>query len=160
MMVNHKLKYILLLFFLTILYTSCKSSKNKNEQDNLVFPQGKEENNNNFTGKVWLQMLVQSDSTLYTQIGNVTFEPKARTKWHYHKGGQILLVTRGVGYYQEKGKPKEVIKKGDVIKCPSNIVHWHGASSEDTMIHIAISPNLNDGGVVWLKSVSDEEYYQ
>lgn len=65
-----------------------------------------------------------------------------------------------MGYYQEKGKPKEVIKKGDVIKCPSNIVHWHGASSEDTMTHIAISPNLNDGGVVWLKSVSDEEYYQ
>jgi quercetin dioxygenase-like cupin family protein len=64
-------------------------------------------------------MLVQTDSTNNTQIGNVTFQPGARSNWHSHPGGQILLVTSGTGYYQEKEKPRQVIRAGDVIKCPA-----------------------------------------
>ncbi|MEJ5964115.1 cupin domain-containing protein [Pedobacter immunditicola] len=60
-------------------------------------------------------------------------KPGARTNWHHHKGGQILLVTAGKGLYQEKGKPVEVIKEGQVIKCPPNLAHWHGATPDDTM---------------------------
>ena len=74
--------------------------------------------------------MVQNDRTYKMQVGNVTFEPGARTNWHYHPGGQILLATDGVGYYQEKGSPKRFFRKGDVIKCPPNITHWHGAGPE------------------------------
>jgi len=66
-----------------------------------IFPKGERITNNNFTGNVWLNILVESDTVYNTGIGNVTFEPKARTNWHYHSGGQILLVTNSLGYYQE-----------------------------------------------------------
>lgn len=123
-----------------------------------IFPQASKITNNNFSGNAWLSMLVENDATYNSQIGNVTFEPGARTNWHYHPGGQILLVIEGKGLYQEKGKPIQVIQKGDVIKCPPNAIHWHGATPADTMIHIAISSNISKGNVVWLEKVSDEEY--
>ena len=103
-------------------------------------------------------MLVNNDSIYNTSIGNVTFEPGARTSWHKHPGGQILLVTDGIGYYQEKGKPAQVIRKGDIVKIPLNTEHWHGASPVNSLTHIAISPNTDKGSVVWLEAVSDEEY--
>ncbi|HEY3389566.1 MAG TPA: cupin domain-containing protein [Prolixibacteraceae bacterium] len=129
--------------------------KNKTE---LVFPKGDRITNNNFTGKAWLQMLVNNDSTYSTSIGNVTFEPGARTNWHKHPGGQILLVTDGAGYYQEKGKPAQQLHKGDVVKIPPDTEHWHGARPDSSLTHIAISPNTDKGSVVWLQPVSDEEY--
>jgi quercetin dioxygenase-like cupin family protein len=153
------LKYGLL--FSIGLLAACNNNqnqKNMSESNSLAFSKGEEVNNNNFTGKVWLNMLVNADSILNTQIGNVTFEPGARTNWHYHKGGQILLVTEGKGLYQEKGKPVESIKKGDVMKCPPDVEHWHGASPTEAMTHIAISPNINIGSVVWLQPVTDKEY--
>lgn len=125
----------------------------------MIFPKGEKVTNDNFTGTVWLHYLAENDTVYHTNIGSVTFEPGARTNWHYHKGGQILLVTEGKGLYQEKGKPVEIIKKGDVMKCPPNIEHWHGATPTDAMTHIAISTNTNVGGAVWLKPVSDEEYH-
>lgn len=74
-----------------------------------------------------------------------------------HPGGQILLVTDGVGYYEEKGQPKKILHKGDVIKCPPNIEHWHGASVDSHFSHLAIG-NSEKKVVVWLRAVSDEEY--
>jgi quercetin dioxygenase-like cupin family protein len=91
------------------------------------------------------------------QVGNVTFTPGARSNWHYHPAGQILLITGGTGYYQEKGSPKKIIRKGDVINCPPNVPHWHGASAREEMIQIAIT-NTQNGTVVWLQPVTDEEY--
>jgi quercetin dioxygenase-like cupin family protein len=105
-------------------------------------------------------MLVNNDSIYNASIGNVTFEPGARTNWHKHPGGQILLITAGQGFYQEKGKPARVLHKGDVVKIPPGAVHWHGATSGNEMIHIAISPNTDKGSVVWLQPVTDEEYKQ
>ena len=106
------------IFFLTILFVACNNKQiEKTEQKSeLVFPKGNKITNNNFTGTAWLQMLVNNDSTYNTSIGNVTFEPKARTNWHKHPGGQILLVTDGSGYYCEKGKPAQRIQKGDIVK--------------------------------------------
>ena len=130
----------------------------KEQKAKLVFPKGNKITNNNFTGTAWLQMLVNNDSTYNTSIGNVTFEPGARTNWHYHPGGQILLVTDGIGYYQEKGYSIQLLHKGDIIKCPPNIEHWHGASPGCSLTHIAISTNLQKGNVVWLQPVTDEEY--
>jgi len=154
---------IISLFIIAITVVSCNDSTKKQTSvtsKDVIFPTGKEVTNGNFKGSAFLTMLMQSDTLYNTQIGNVTFEPGARTKWHYHKGGQILLVTKGRGYYQEKGKQKEIIQKGDVVKCPPNIIHWHGASSKDTLVHIAISPNTDKGSVVWLEHVSDAEYNQ
>jgi 4-carboxymuconolactone decarboxylase len=123
-----------------------------------IFPKGNKITNDNFSGTAWNNMLVENDALYHTQIGNVTFEPGARTKWHYHPGGQILLVTHGKGYYQEKGKPIQIMQEGDVIKCPPNVIHWHGATPTDSLTHIAISPNTDKGNVVWLEKVTDEEY--
>jgi 4-carboxymuconolactone decarboxylase len=100
---------------------------------------------------------VQTDSTNNTQVGCVTFEPGARSKWHLHQGGQILLVLDGLGYYQEKGSPKRLLRKGDVVKCPPNIPHWHGASHKEKFVQVAIT-NTQHGAPVWLQPVSDEEY--
>lgn len=124
----------------------------------MVFPKGEKVANDNFTGTVWLNYLAETDTLHNVNIGSVTFEPGARTNWHYHKGGQILLVTEGKGLYQEKGKPVEIIEKGEVVKCPPNIEHWHGASPTNAMTHIAVGTNTNVGGAVWLKPVTDEEY--
>lgn len=123
-----------------------------------IFPKGEKVANSNFTGTVYLQMLSGNDNVHNVNIGSVTFEPGARTNWHLHKGGQILLVTEGTGLYQEKGKPIEKIKKGDVVKCSPNIEHWHGATTTEAMTHIAIGTNTNVGGAVWLRPVTDEEY--
>lgn len=132
-----------------------KKTSNKAE----IFPKGETITNNNFTGTAFLKMLVNADSFNTTTVGNVSFKPKARTNWHLHPGGQILLVTDGIGYYQERGQPKKILHKGDVIKCPPNVEHWHGASAESHLVHLAISDNDN-GAVVWLKPVSDKEYYK
>lgn len=144
-----------------ILIVGCniKPHQTGNEQETKpAFSKGEIITNGNFTGKAWLQMLVSNDSTYNTSIGNVTFEPKARTNWHKHPGGQILLVTDGSGYFQEKGKPIQLLHKGDVVKIPPDTEHWHGASPDSGLTHIAISSNLQKGSVVWLQPVTDEEY--
>ncbi|MFN8256209.1 MAG: cupin domain-containing protein [Bacteroidales bacterium] len=153
------MKYIFILniLFLAVLFVACNTKQQTKE---LVFPKGYKITNNNFTGTAWLQMFVNNDSIYNTSIGNVTFEPGARTNWHKHPGGQILLVTEGKGYYQEKGKPAQLIQKGDVVKIPLDAEHWHGAAPGKGLTHIAISPNLQKGSVVWLKPVTDEEYNQ
>ncbi|MDO9375843.1 MAG: carboxymuconolactone decarboxylase family protein [Ferruginibacter sp.] len=112
----------------------------------------------NFTGTVWVNMLVLDQEDLDVSIGSVTFEPGARTNWHRHPGGQILLVTEGKGYYQERGKPLTMMQKGDVIKCLPGTEHWHGASPGNKLTHIAIGPNTDKGNAVWLERVTDEEY--
>lgn len=111
-----------------------------------------------FTGTVWVTSLVANDSTYTTVAGSVVFEPGARSYWHSHPAGQLLLVTDGVGYHQLKGGPKQVIRKGDVVKCPPNVTHWHGASSGSSMTHLYILPNTEKGIVNWLQAVTDEEY--
>ena len=157
------MKYLLnyILLFTVVLFTACNNNQkieNTKQQNEPVFPKGEKMVSENFTGNVWLNYLAETDTVHNVNIGSVTFEPGARTNWHFHKGGQILLVTEGKGQYQEKGKPIEIINKGDVVKCPPNIEHWHGATSKDTMTHIAIGTNTNIGGAVWLKAVTEEEY--
>ena len=122
-----------------------------------VFATGQKINSSNFTGNAWLQSLVTADSSNSIQVGNVTFAPGARTNWHYHPAGQILMVTGGLGYYQEKGSPKRLLRKGDVVKCPPNTPHWHGASRDQAFIQIAIT-NGQNGPTVWLDPVTDEVY--
>ena len=156
------MKYIskpsLLLLIILLIACNNRVSKKTMEQEVSPFLKGEKITNNNFTGTAWLQMLVNNDSIYNTTIGNVTFEPGARTNWHKHPGGQILLVTDGKGYYQERGKQAQLIKKGDVVRIPPNTEHWHGAAPDSSLTHVAISPNTDKGSVIWLQPVTDEEY--
>jgi quercetin dioxygenase-like cupin family protein len=86
-------------------------------------------------------MLVTADEIFNTSIGNVTFEPGSRNNWHTHPGGQILIATNGTGYFQEKGKPIQVLHDGDVVKILPGVKHWHGASAESEFTHIAVNTN-------------------
>lgn len=126
--------------------------------DHFIFPKGQKNPSPNMVGEVWLYNMVEKDSLNDTQVGNVTFEPGARTNWHSHFAGQILLVIDGLGYHQIKGKSVELIKKGDVIKCPPDVEHWHGATPTSSLTHVAITQNTEKGRVTWFGRVSDAEY--
>jgi quercetin dioxygenase-like cupin family protein len=102
--------------------------------------------------------LLPADTNFNASIGNVVFEPGARSKWHWHPGGQTLLALDGVGYYQEKGKPVQILRKGDVVRCPPDVEHWHGASHDHWFVQLAITPEHPKGRVFWLHEVSGEEY--
>lgn len=130
----------------------------ENINENAIFPKGEAAPAENFTGTVFVQMLAPKTANNNFSIGSVTFEPSARSNWHTHPAGQTLLVTEGKGLYQEKGKAIKTINKGDVILCDPDIEHWHGASPESGMTHIAITNAKADSFVTWLKPVSDEEY--
>ena len=127
------------------------------ENQHAIFTKGDKASPDYFTGNVWVKTLVD-EPVFNSVIGNVTFEPGARNNWHTHPGGQILIVTDGIGYYQEKGKPIQLLHKGDVVKILPEVVHWHGASPDCEFTHIAMSVNTSKGVVNWLHKVSDEEY--
>ena len=143
---------------------SCNNSNQQHEshlnnsEENLIFPKGKKIEDERFHGIAWLQSLVVSDSVNHIAVGSVTFEPGARTKWHLHPDGQIILVLGGTGYYQEKGSPKKILRKGDVVTCPPNIPHWHGASTDKEFIQVAVTSRLK-GPTEWLDVVSNKEYH-
>ena len=108
-----------------------------------------------FIGQSYLNSL----TTEQINVINVTFEPKCRNNWHtHHKGGQILLVTDGRGYYQEWGKEPQELKKGDVVNIPPEVKHWHGAAPNSWFSHIAIEVPAENGSTSWHEEVSDEEY--
>jgi quercetin dioxygenase-like cupin family protein len=131
---------------------------NTSENQYRIFEKGDKAPADYFTGTVWVKMLVPNDPALNCQIANVVFEPGARNNWHTHPGGQILLVTDGIGYYREKGKPIQLLHKGDVVNILPDVEHWHGASPDSGFTHIAINANTQKGLVVWLQRVTDEEY--
>ncbi len=114
--------------------------------------------NKYFTGMTYLNMLCTKDDIWNSSIGNVTFEKGARTNWHKHTGGQILLVTAGEGRYQERGKEIQKLKQGDVVKIAPNVEHWHGAAPDSTFAHISIEPNLPANKSIWLEPVTKKEY--
>ncbi|HCY42357.1 MAG TPA: cupin domain-containing protein [Prolixibacteraceae bacterium] len=157
---KRNLKFSIL--FLAILFVTCtnKHPETAEQKTEPIFPKGEKITNSNFAGTAYLHMMGAKDSTLHTSYGNVTFEPKARTNWHSHPGGQILFITEGRGFYQAKGEPARLLKKGDFVEIPRNVVHWHGAAPESGFAHIAVSLNTDDGGAVWIAPVTDEEYEQ
>lgn len=125
---------------------------------NSIFPKGQLGSADYFTGTVWVTPLLADDGINHFSIGNVVFEVGARANWHTHPRGQVLIVTDGQGFYQEKGKPAQPIKKGDVINIPPHVEHWHGASANSAMTHIAITNFEKEEFVTWLNPVTDEEF--
>lgn len=128
------------------------------ETTSAIFPKGEKASPDYFTGTAYVKILVPKDETGTYAVGNVVFEAGCRNNWHTHANGQILLVTEGKGFYQEKGKAARPLAKGDVVVIPSNIEHWHGATKDSSFTHIVITNNSADGPVKWLSPVSDEEY--
>jgi 4-carboxymuconolactone decarboxylase len=126
--------------------------------ENTIFPKGEKAPAEYFTGTAWVNMLVPNDETGSYAIADVLFEPGSRNNWHMHPAGQILLITDGEGYYQERDKPARPLLKGDVIVIPSGVEHWHGATKDSSMTHIAINNTGKEGAVKWLEPVTDEEY--
>jgi len=88
----------------------------------------------------------------------VTFEPGARTAWHTHPFGQILIVTAGSGWVQQWGGPIEEIRQGDVVRIPPGLKHWHGATATTAMTHIALQEQLEGKAAEWMEKVTDEQY--
>lgn len=112
----------------------------------------------NFTGSVRVDPLFQANAPARVSGSLVTFEPGARTAWHVHPLGQILIVTAGVGRVQRWGDPVEEIRQGDVVWIPPGQKHWHGAAPNSSMAHIAILEQLDGKVVDWMEKVSDAQY--
>jgi quercetin dioxygenase-like cupin family protein len=113
-----------------------------------------------FTGTVRLDPLHSAPAPGRVTCATVTFEPGARTAWHTHPLGQILLVTAGCGWTRCDGGPRYEIRAGDVIWCPPNHRHWHGATATTAMTHIAVTEGLEGKFVVWQEHVTDKEYLE
>jgi quercetin dioxygenase-like cupin family protein len=130
----------------------------KKLNNNTIFPKGDplpEKFSKYFIGQAYLNML----TTTGVPIGNVTFEPGCRNNWHiHHKGGQILLVTEGRGWYQEWGKEPRELHQGNVVNIPAEVKHWHGAAKDSTFSHLAVEVPTEDGSNEWLEAVTDEVY--
>ena len=123
-----------------------------------LFPKGTQLPGEWFTGAVYLHPLVAKDHNNEFSAGSVSFEAGARTNWHTHPKGQVLIVTEGSGFYQEKNKPVQPIQKGDVINIPENTEHWHGGSATTAMKHIAITNFKDNVQVTWLEPVTAAEF--
>jgi quercetin dioxygenase-like cupin family protein len=111
-----------------------------------------------FSGRVRIDPLFQPTAPARAAGAAVTFEPGARTAWHRHPLGQMLIVTFGRGWAQREGGPIEVIHPGDVVWFEPGEKHWHGATASTAMQHIAIQEALDGKAVEWLEQVSDAEY--
>lgn len=130
-----------------------------NNTNEKIFARGMKGPDAMFTGEVYVNMLVMDqDKVFNTQVYNVEFEPGARTYWHAHAGGQILLVTEGVGYYKEEGKKARKLVKGDVVEIPIGVKHWHGAAPDSHFTHIGMSTRVDEGPAEWLGEVTDKQY--
>jgi len=111
-----------------------------------------------FTGTVRIDPMHQVTAPSRTAANAVTFEPGARTAWHTHPLGQLLIVTSGSGRVQREGGPVEAIRPGDVVWFAPHEKHWHGASPHAAMTHLAIQESLDGAAVHWLEHVTDDEY--
>ena len=127
----------------------------------LAFPLGFEMSAGSFTGAAYLMPMIENDDTYhFPATNNVSFEPGARSGWHSH-GGMIILVTGGVGYYQEEGQPAQIIRKGDVVECAAGVRHWHGATPDNWFSQMVIydSDYVPESGEDAAEEVVSDEYY-
>nr|WP_238266458.1 cupin domain-containing protein [Cupriavidus pauculus] len=112
-----------------------------------------------FTGRVQVVPVWPADKHINASGVVVTFEPSARSDWHTHPAGQRLVVLSGVGLTQEWGKPVREIRAGDVVWCPPGVKHWHGASADTAMSHLAVTGSVEGRNVIWMEKVTDAQYH-
>lgn len=148
-----KTKFRMIAFALSLVF--CLPSQAQTGDS--FFQKGELSTAKNHTGNVWLKELSAGDTTFAYALAVATFDAGAKLDWHSHPGGQILLIMEGTGYYQERGKPVQVVHKGDVIKCLPGVEHWHGASPQSGFTYLATTPTQK-GKTIWLEPVSDKDY--
>ena len=142
------------LFVLVVAFISNRASA----QETSIFPKGEiGTNTDNYTGTIWLNELNHPDSNFSFSLAQAVYAPGAKLNWHIHPAGQYLLITEGTGYYQEKGKPGQIVHKGDLLKCLPGVEHWHGAAPGSSFAYVAVTPTTK-GKTIWLQRVTDEEY--
>jgi quercetin dioxygenase-like cupin family protein len=155
-------KTVVLYMGIYLLVTGCDNSKKqqtmKEQANTAIFSRGDKAPSDYFTGEAFIHPLVAKDKNNDFALGSVTFEAGARTVWHTHPRGQVLLVTEGEGIYQERGKPARHLRKGDIVNIPENVEHWHGATDNAGFVHLAITNYKGDQNVIWLKPVTNDEY--
>lgn len=159
-LLNSTLRFVVVLLAITI--AGCNQTAKQEQQEAQpagLFPKGEMVEKAHFSsGQAWVHWIMRPDSIYTTQLASVTYDQGSRTRWHYHPAGQILIITSGTAYYQERGKPKQILSKGDVAKCPPGVHHWHGSAPNSPVTLMAINPNMDLGGVQWLEATTDEEY--
>jgi quercetin dioxygenase-like cupin family protein len=111
-----------------------------------------------FVGDVKIDPLFATNEHRHAAAASVEFAPGARTAWHSHPAGQTLVVTAGIGWVQEWGGRKHVVKPGDVVWTPPGVKHWHGATASEAMTHIALQEAVGGKVVDWMEQVADEQY--
>jgi quercetin dioxygenase-like cupin family protein len=133
-----------------------------NAQDIQVFPSGSSPSviadPKNFSGQVVVDLLTPPPVATPASSGLVTFAPRARTAWHSHPAGQMLIVTAGKGWVPREGQSRQEIRSGDVVWIPAGIKHWHGATDTNGMSHVAITYIQNGKNADWMELVTDQEY--
>ena len=111
-----------------------------------------------FTGQVRMEMEFNTEAPARVGGVTVTFEPGARTAWHTHPLGQTVIVTSGLGWARLEGEEKQEIRPGDIVWFPPGVRHWHGATDQSPMTHIAIAESIDGSRVDWEEHVSDADY--
>ncbi|WP_145515141.1 (R)-mandelonitrile lyase [Yersinia massiliensis] len=112
----------------------------------------------NFTGTAKVDSRFQRSAPARVGGGIVSFDAGARTAWHTHPLGQTLIVSSGTGWVQKWDGVAQQIKTGDVVWIPPEVKHWHGASANEPMTHIAVSESLEGSSVTWMEHVTQEQY--
>lgn len=113
----------------------------------------------NFTGTVRVQPLFDTTAMMRSYGASVSFDAGARSAWHTHPRGQVLIVTEGIGRAQLWGGPVQEIRPGDVVRIPPGAKHWHGAAPTTAMTHIAIVEYLDGVSTTWMEKVTDSQYH-
>lgn len=114
-----------------------------------------------FTGDVWLDPIARPrEDAQHMTVAKVRFAPGARTAWHSHARGQTLHVTQGVAWVQSRGGGKVEVRPGQTVYCPPAEEHWHGASADTFMEHLAMFETADDPATstTWLEHVTDDDY--
>ena len=111
-----------------------------------------------FTGDVTIARLHDTAPPARAAAVRVTFVPGARTAWHTHPLGQLLIVTEGEGWARTEGQPRLVLRAGDVVWIPAGERHWHGATADTAMTHIAVQEAVDGSAADWQEHVSDADY--
>ena len=110
------------------------------------------------TGKAWVKVLYKDNHIQNSIFKTISFEPRARNNWHTHAGLQMIIATDGVGFYQEKGKPIQIMRTGDVITVIPGVEHWYGAAPDCSFTHLVIVTEIQNGKMEWMDKVTEEEY--
>ena len=113
----------------------------------------------NFTGNVWIQTLIHAPAPASINMYRVHFEPMSRTNWHSHPVGQILHIESGECWVQKWEEKILVAKPGDTVYIAPLEKHWHGASKDNFMVHLALQISKDNADVFWEEPVTDEQYY-